>query len=644
VSVQERSELDEKMQRRETRRSSAQVLSESISPTRAAGWVVVLILLAAAVHIWLIDAVPAPWVFFDELAYQKLAQSIESTGRLALLGKQGLSYSPLYPLLISPLYGLGLSGPSVYRGILVVNCLLFAAAGIPIYAIARFALSPGRAVAATGLSLLAPLMLFSSLVMSENLAYPVFLFAVWAMLATVARPSRRADGVVIVLCGLCAVARLQFIVLLPAALLAVALVTLFEPRSLHLGIRRFLARVFGRHLLLTLANLLLVLAGIVAYLGSSIVSLAGQYANQRALPTPTPWPILKLAVQNVAGLELAIGVIPVVGSLVAATIWYRQRGDRMPRDAFAAVAIANVVVVTGATAFAAWGQLHPAGGDLPRIHERYLIYLVPLFVIGMMATLGLPRSSALLRTSALAATVGALLPLTIPFHSVINHTIGADSFGLFPYAMDNKKGVLVAVTHATLTALFVSVCLGGIYALARPRLGIVVAVLAVVFGAVSLTARTDQLNTAMSATKSAFSGHPDWVDRAVGDNRVVVVENPHLVRRGLGVAETAFFNLSISELVYPCKPLLSSEFGEEHVLIGAGGRLLVDGAPIRGTYVVVPADSGVQGRVVASDRRAKLVVVEPKDGIAEVSKSSRALWGCTRVRPAGKPPQPPAAA
>ena len=92
--------------------------------------------------------------------------------RLAIFGKQGLSYSPLYPLVLAPLYALHLSGPDAYLWTKIVNCFLLALAALPVYAIARYVLTPGRALVAATLSTALPLMLYSALEMSENLAYP----------------------------------------------------------------------------------------------------------------------------------------------------------------------------------------------------------------------------------------------------------------------------------------------------------------------------------------------------------------------------------------------------------------------------------------------------------------------------------------
>src|SRR3954468_16108115 len=140
-------------------RRLARLRGLSSTPPRAAATLAVIVCGAAAGY--MLIAVPyfGPWIFNDELGYQKLAQAFGTTGHLALFDKRGISYSPLYPLVLSPLYALPLSGPTAYTWAKVVNCVLMASALVPIYAIARSVLPRGTALVAAALSALLPLML-----------------------------------------------------------------------------------------------------------------------------------------------------------------------------------------------------------------------------------------------------------------------------------------------------------------------------------------------------------------------------------------------------------------------------------------------------------------------------------------------------
>src|SRR5205823_726879 len=58
--------------------------------------------LSIALRVVLGRAVHGPFVFMDELGYERMAQSFAHGGHLGLFGKSGLAYSPLYPVVLSP--------------------------------------------------------------------------------------------------------------------------------------------------------------------------------------------------------------------------------------------------------------------------------------------------------------------------------------------------------------------------------------------------------------------------------------------------------------------------------------------------------------------------------------------------------------
>jgi hypothetical protein len=54
--------------------------------------------------------------------------------------------------------------------------------------------------------------------------------------------------------------------------------------------------------------------------------------------------------------------------------------------------------------------------------------------------------------------------------------------------------------------------------------------------------------------------------------------------------------------------------------------------PVRAAYAVVPAGDGIEGRVVATDARAGLVLVRPKGGILRVFRELRDRWSCPPLK------------
>jgi hypothetical protein len=587
----------------------------------------VIAVAALVAHILIGNAYHGPWVFDDEIGYRELARSFATTGHLALFGKRGLTYSPLYPVILSPLYRFHLSGSEVYQWTKAVNALLMASSLFPIYKISRFVLAPPRAVIATALTALAPLMLYSSLEMSENLAFPVAMFTLWAILVAIRSPSWQHDAIVLVLCVLAISARLQLVILLPAAFVAVTI-------SLRGGgIRRSAVTTAREHWLLTAATAGGLLLAVAAYAGTAVLSLTGQYSIQRKLPAPPPERLAHLIVAHVAGLDLALGVIPFAGTLAAAYLWTRRR-SRPDVNAFAALALAVTLLLVALVAFTGYQQT--AGGDQPRIHERYLIYVLPLFIIAMVATTTFPRSRRMLRLGLLAGVVAGVLPITIPYHSMMNDTVGVDTFGLTIFVNPARDGGVMALPHAALIAVAYALCLGIIYALLRPNTVLLVAATAGVLVFIGVKVQSLLDVGARAATAHTLPATRNWVDAAGPTGHVVILESAPLanVRRqhklALANTETAFYNLSIAKLYYVCSPQLLEQFGEIKVRVDSRGVVREGSSPLRATYLVAPRGSGVVGRVVAANEPGRLVLLRPERGVVRIAPSARAWWRCPR--------------
>ncbi|HEX4518280.1 MAG TPA: hypothetical protein VH063_01740 [Gaiellaceae bacterium] len=589
--------------------------------TRTLAWLIGAVVGFTILHIWLVSTVHGPWVFSDELGYERLAQSVGQSGTLSLFGKSGLSYAPLYSVVLAPLYAFHLSGQEAYQWAKIVNCVLMSLATIPIYRIGRYVLSPGRAALAAGLSLAAPLMLYSGLEMSENLDYPLFLFSVWAILATVRTPSVRGDLVTVALVLVSSVARLQFVALLYAALGAVLLLALIE-RPESGSAWRSAVPALRKHWALVASSVLVGVLGLAAAAGTAADRVAGRGAHLQNVPAPTPWDIVHLFVEHLAELSLAVGVIPFVGALVAGYLWLRG-AKRHEVSAFAVVALAITTVTLLTTAYAAYVIYAGTPGDLPRIHERYTIYVVPLFLIALVASATPARSRALLRVGLVATAIVALLPLLIPFGRYVNNSIIADTFNLEPFG-EATAGVIAPVSHAALAALILSAALGSVYALARTRLDVVAIVLVLLFAFVSATVQ-NRLVTAGNAAAPAQTVASNWVDVAAHGQSVAYIEAPHRVGP---ISPTVFDNVAVDRLYFHCVPNYTADFGEQLVTLDGLGRLHHAGSVVRASDVVVSSGAGLAGTVIARDTGSRLVVIRLEDGVARVKPNALALWAC----------------
>lgn len=563
-----------------------------------------LAVVSAAARAGMTLLVHAPTVFSDEIGYEKLAQSIGEHGRLALLNNQGLSYSPLYPVVLSPLYALGVSAPTAYTLTKVINAVLMSLAVFPIYGIARFALPRRLSLCVAGVAATAPLMLYPSFTMSENLAYPMCLLAIWAMLVAVERPSFRSDLVLVVAIAFATAARIQLVVLFPAALTAIAIAALVGRRT-HETVGGALRRACSVHwLLLGVVAAGLLLAGATEATGHDALAAFGRYANVGRNSLPSFSLFLKVLARHIAAVDLAVGVVPFVAALVIAFAFVRS-DRRRERIGFASVAVAVSAWFVLEVAYDAAVFDSPLG-DIPRIHERFLIYLVPLFLVAPFAAYQISARTASYRVFVGSAVIATLLPLAIPFQSMVNTTIPVDTFSLTPFA-HSVHGKLESIQHATIVAVWVAATLSLLYVQVRYRLRAVVTLLLIVLIGISVVART-RIVDGSDFARTLLPTHTDWVDRAHPAGKVVLVTTrPPAVHE----LETAYANKSISRLYYFCKPSFGAEFGEQRVTIARAGRLRGPIGDIVAPYVVGPTNLRLRGRVVARNPAGHEVLVAP---------------------------------
>ncbi len=594
-------------------------------------WLIAIAGLSFVLRIALLAEVHGPWVFPDELYYQKLAQSIGRGGSLALFDKHGLSVPPLYSTVLAPIYALGASASAAYEWIKIVNAILMSLSVIPIYKIARFVLPRSSSLVVAGLSVLAPLMYYSALAMSENLAYPLFLVAIWAMLVAIRSPGWQTDAFVLASIIGASAARFQMVALFPTALTAVVLAVLLGRERASESRTRSLTRSLGEHWLIVGSVAALAL---VAVAGHGVRSFGGVYSGLGEGRFPPPWRLFDLVVQHLAGLDLALGVIPFVGGLVASYVFFRH-GARNDVVVFAAVAVSVTgwFLIEVGTFAADLVSQNPAAEV--RIHERYLFYLVPLFLIALIAAVDFSKSRTSFRVFFTAALIAGLLPAAIPFHKVINNSIVADSFGLQSYGKQVGDKI-VPIDHATIAAISTAALLALVYVLVRNKMLGVVIMMLVVFAVMSATVRTRVVSAAGGETEAVLpKDHRDWVDQVRPKGDVVLVTGvgtkddqitPEIP--ALAAWQTAFNNLSITSVYYSCDPAFGTAFGEKRVSTDRNGQLVASGRALRAAYAVVPAGFGVRGRVLARDRKGGLVLVAPDKGRVIVPPSKRGALGC----------------
>jgi hypothetical protein len=328
--------------------------------------------------------------------------------------------------------------------------------------------------------------------------------------------------------------------------------------------------------------------------------------------------VLELAVQHLAGLDLALGVFPFVAALVAAYVFCRSysRREHIP---FAVVALSVTAWLLLETAYDAAAFQE----QVPRLHERYLIYLVPLFLVALLATVRLPESRAPSRIYLAAALPAALLPAVIPFHSFINISSVVDSFGLQLLALGRGDDI-VPIPHVTIVAVWVAATFALTYFVVRGRMRGVVVLTLFVFILMSTVIRA-RIESAGTGAREALPAHRDWVDRAKPAGDVILVAGRSDVTSAL---ETAFSNLSITHVYAVCGRVFGPDFGEQRITVDEIGRLRDPSGPVNARYAVVPAASGIRGRVLARNTNGGEVLVAPAAGVLTVSIARRDKSAC----------------
>jgi hypothetical protein len=587
-----------------------------VSVRTTVGLLIGMAVLSTAIRIGLAREVRSPFVFMDELGYEQMAKSIVRSGNLALFGKTGSSYAPLYSVVLTPVYALTDSAPQAYLWSKVVNAILMSLSVFPVYGIARFVLSRVRSLGVAALSLIAPLMFYTDLELSENLAYPLALVAIWAMLRALREPSPRNDALLAGAIVLACAARLQNVALLPAALTAFVLVALVRPEPDGAGRGRATVQAIVTHRLL-FAGTGLALVGILVrtIANGGALPLAGRYSNVGSAHA-SPIRVLEIAGQHLAALDFALGIVPFAGALLAAYA-LAQLGFPRRELIFGCVAVAVTIWLLFEVAFDAAAFDSGTGQGIPRIHERYLIYVVPLFLVATVAGLRAARPRVGARFHLIIAVAAALLPAAIPFSRVINYSIVADSFGLQIFGTD-VAGRIAPISNPVAVALVISSVfgLGYLYALVRPRPSFAIVVTVIAFLIMSTLARDRIIGASKQMAVVDPLAHVAWVDDRVDDGEVALIGG-HGARRS-ALLDTAFDNFSISRLYYTCTSTFGSGFGERRLTVDSAGRLRDDLEPVKARFAVVPADFRVKGRVLARDRKGGLMLIAPAGGVVTV--------------------------
>ena len=236
----------------------------------------------------------------DEMLYAKLAVHIADTGSpLPVLHGEHVGFlGVVYPILLAPFYG-SLDPVGAFEAAHIINAVLFASAAIPVYLLARRLTPTSWALVVALLAVAIPWSVNAAFVMSEPIAYPVFLWAVFACYRAISEPSGRADVLAAVALALAFFTRPQFLFLVAVFPLAAVIAV---------GPRRALAQ--HRRLALAYAAGGLVVV-VLAALGQAH-RLLGDYGVTATQGSLLPAIVWKSAAIHVDVLAVGLGIVPLL--------------------------------------------------------------------------------------------------------------------------------------------------------------------------------------------------------------------------------------------------------------------------------------------------------------------------------------------
>jgi hypothetical protein len=585
------------------------VPGRSLSLVRAVpawAWLAGIVLVSALVRYAFGRRIVAPWIMADELIYSELAKSLAESGELRIRGEPfSGAFGVVYPLLLAPAYLLHESVPSAYAVAKTINGVLFSLAAVPTYFLGRRVLAPGPALVAAGLAVVVPGSLYSGMLMTENVYYPLVATVALALALALERPTPLRAAVLLAAVGVAFLARAQSVVFLPALLTAPLLLVAFERSGLR-GLARF-RWLYG-----------LPAAGLGAVLGWQLVrgrsplDLLGAYRaaaeEQYHLREAARWTLY-----HVAHLDLALGVLPFAALLLLIALAPRLGA---PEQVFVAVAASvSVWLVLQVAVFASRFAL--------RVEERNMFHLAPLFLIALVLWIdrGMPRPRAV---TAAAAAAAAALPALLPFERLVNVSATSDTFSLLLWWDVWELGV--PLERLWLPVLALSAALALAFALLPRRLGPVLPALVLAFFLVCTYSAEQRIRTA--SVGALFQGitHPqrDWIDRAVGrDADVALLWSEH--RDWLTIVQNEFFSRSAGDVYTLDAPLPVGLPQTPLELDIETGRLVGPGrGEVSAEYALSDPNVPLSGAVVAADETKGLHLVRT-DGPLQLDYSTSGI-------------------
>ncbi len=352
----------------------------------------------------LVSLVPAPSMFSDEYEYAKMAQSFWYEHNVNVHDVQSNAYPPLYAIVISISYALN-DMRIVYLAMKILNVILTSLAIFPAYLLARKLMDEKTAFAsALIVGLLPGAFSFAPFIMSENLFFPLSMFAIYFLYKTITEKSWLSGLLAGIFAALAFFTRTMGIAII-ATIFLYALVSLFNALFLK-----------KRANMKLLAALILSLAGLFAVWIAKNAIIISPLLQQYSSPphVPPEYSIMQSAalfifwlVVYFSYMTIATGFFPMLNILNR-----KNYENTKPFFILLGVVLAISLIIVarqnmtsallGTTIFNLTGR--PIG--------RYLEFLFPLIIIGGFASFGRTRLKKTVSYSLIAICIVSLIILS----------------------------------------------------------------------------------------------------------------------------------------------------------------------------------------------------------------------------------------
>ncbi len=489
----------------------------------------------------------------DEFLYSQLARSLGHGEGITILGQP----SP-FPALLEPIttaaFWLPGNAELAYRLTQSLHTIAMLAAAIPIYLLARrLGLSSRSASTGVVLSVVAPGLVYASYLTADALGYLLALTAITVGVRMLESGSKWSQVSFLVLAVAAISARSQYVVLIPAILIA--------------------AMVADRGRIVQACRRLPLIAGAVAIACIAAIvagpSLLGRY--QAVTSFGLSWETGRWVAVTLLLLTIATGVVVVPGAFAWLGATLLRPHDRA-QTAFAAFVSAFTVGLIVASAVIS------VETDSQRFFERYLIVLVPLLALAFLCWLEDRRVGH--RVAAAIGIVIIALAALVPLSSYAEGQGRADSPTLQTVSLLSDS---IGIGSASLTAALVITAAAIIGVLASlwyrvPR-AVVTGTALVCLAAVSVGAHAGEILGSQRLADSFFVDDPRWVD-ATGARDVTLVQTAY--SGNVPAMVTSFWNTSVTSITSLGSRHIDPVDGQGSAIRMKADGLLVsaDGSPI----------------------------------------------------------------